>query len=70
MLDIEIIAFANEFTIDVSLIRKMLTNKQKLKAVSATHMEHTVYDDDKITEIYSSNIDLDNLNATETRDPN
>jgi hypothetical protein len=70
MLDIEIIAFSNEFTIDVSLIRKMLTNKQKLKAVSATHMEHTVYDDDKLTEIYSANIDLDNLNATETRDPN
>jgi hypothetical protein len=69
MMDIEIVNFANEFTLDVSLIRKMLTNKQTLKSVSATHMEHKVFDDDKVTEIYAASLDLDNLNATETRDP-
>jgi hypothetical protein len=66
---VEIVSFTNEFVFDVSFIRKMLANKQTLKQLAADHMQHKVFDDDELTQIYEADITIDTMNAIETRDP-
>lgn len=65
----EIISFNNEILFDITYLRKILTNKQTLEHLSAQHMEHVVFDDDKQTEIYRADITLDISGSKETRDP-
>ena len=68
--NLEIVSYGNTVGVDISFIRKMLANKQTLHAVATDHMSHVVFDDDNTTPIYSAEITLDGLTATETRLPN
>lgn len=67
--NIEIVSYGNTVGIDISFIRKMLANKQTLKAVATDHMVHKVYDDNEVDIVYQADITLDGLSATETRQP-
>jgi len=65
----EVFAFTSKGVFDIEYIRKVLTNKQTLTQLTAQHMEHVIFDDDKATEIYRASIDLDVGGSIETRDP-
>lgn len=69
LIEIETLSYDNMFVFDIALIRKMHTNKQTLEAISQTHLRHVVFDDDKVTPIYTADITLNTPGTIETRDP-
>lgn len=65
----EVISFNNEIAVDVSFIRKLLANHQTLEYLAPSHLVHTVFDDDKTTQVYKADITKNLAGTVETRDP-
>lgn len=69
LIETEVLSFDNIIPQEVSKIRKTLTNKQTLHAISSTKMIHTIYEDDQITVHRTADISLNALGDTEIRVP-